>query len=194
MDKLKARLGFGANWDAEYLQEDDSPHTAEDVTMMASQNDYASEAAARNAYSGVSKKSKTPSAGVAAGAEGRRYAKDSPYASGAAPSAVTKHVRKPDLKRVSEITGREIRETTEGRRSAQPRIEADGSTTFKPKDFSEAILVANHLKEGKVVIVDLSLVPSLQRQRFVDFMAGLVYALEGHLARSSAHVYTLRPR
>ena len=191
IDKFKSRLRLGQSWDSEYLQEDDKPLSSDTATMNARQSDYASEAAARSAYSGVNKKTINPS--IPSEGE-RRYAKDSPFASGAAPSAVTKHVRKPDLRRVSEITGREIRETMEGRRSNQPRVEADGSTSFKPRDFSEAILVANHLKEGKVVTVDLSIVPGQQRQRFIDFMAGLVYALDGHLARSSANVYILKSR
>ncbi|MCL2402828.1 MAG: cell division protein SepF [Coriobacteriia bacterium] len=192
IDKLKSRLGLGSGWDAEYLQEDDSPHAADAATMVAGQSDYAGEAAARSAYSGTGMKASPRNADD--GTE-RRYAQNSPYASGAAPSAVTKHVRKPDLKRVSEITGREVREATGSRRhTSQLVIEADGSTSFKPVDFSEAVIVANHLKEGKVVKVDLSLVATGQRQRFIDFMAGLVYALDGHLARSSANVYILKPR
>ncbi|MCL2526135.1 MAG: cell division protein SepF [Coriobacteriia bacterium] len=166
MDKFKSRLGFGAGWDAEYLEEEDQdPSDYSKVKVMNKEDPLA-----------------------------RRHPANSPYASGAAPSAVTKHVRKPDLKRVSEITGREIRETQESRRSSQPVIGPDGSSSFKPREFSEAMLIGNHLKEGKTVTVDLSLVPAAQKQRFIDFMAGLVYALDGHLARSSTNGYTLTPR
>ena len=182
IDKLKSRLGLGTNWDDEYLQEDD-------LDAEAQHNDYAGEQAARSALAGVG-------IGIENGhdADSRRYTHDSPFASGAAPSAVIKHARKPDLKRASEITGREIRDVKESRRfEHQSNITSNGDS-FKPREFSEALLVANQLKEGKPVTVDLSLMESSQRQRFVDFMAGLVYALDGHLARAASNVYVLTPK
>jgi len=187
MSKLKSRLGIGAGWDAEYLEEEDGAAGAH----VASHSDYAGEQAVRDAMSTNSNIKMNPSDSD----NERRYSPDSPFASGASPSAVTKHVRKPDLKRVTEITGREVREPSDRRRYGnQPKISVDGSTNFKPREFSEAILIGNHLKEGKTITVDLSLVESAQKQRFIDFMAGLVYALDGHLARSSSQVYILTPR
>jgi len=190
IDNIKSRLGFGASWDSEYLEEGDQD--------IIGREDHAGEAAARSAYGGVGstvsgKAAPTdPGAGDIVGE--RRYAQDSPFASGAAPSAVTKYVRKPDLKRVTEITGREIRETNERRYDNQPRVGNDGTVQIKPKEFSEAMLIANQLKDGRKVTIDLSIVDSGTRQRFIDFMAGLVYALDGHLARSSTNIYTLTPR
>jgi cell division inhibitor SepF len=192
MDKLKSRLGIGSSWDSEYLEEGErDPNTL---------TDFDGEQAARDAYAGMGT-SKPRSASTSAGLtqpdeQGeRRYKKESPFASGAAPSAVTKHARKPDLKRASQVSGREIRDVEENRRySSQPRLTQDGGSVFKPRDFSEAVLIGNHLKEGKAVSVDLSLVASSQRQRFIDFMAGLVFALDGHIARSSTNVYVLTPR
>jgi len=184
--RLKSRLGIGTSWDAEYVEEDDNPSAAPEVV-----SDYDGEAVARNATA-----ESTQRGSVSSADSGRRYAKDSPFASGAAPSAVTKHVRRPDLKRISEITGREVRETHDnvGRRTSKLSIAADGSTVIKPREFEEATAIADHLKSGKVVHVDLSMVSSAHKQRFIDFMAGLVYALDGHLARSSSNVYILTPR
>lgn len=186
IEKLKSRLGLGTSWDAEYVEEDDNPSVAPEVV-----SDYDGEAAARNATVEAAQRGS-----VTATDGGRRYAKDSPFASGASPSAVTKHVRRPDLKRISEITGREVREVHDdgGRRIAKSTIAPDGSTVIKPRDFEEATVIADQLKSGKVVHVDLSLASSSQKQRFIDFMAGLVYALDGHLARSSSNVYILTPR
>lgn len=180
MDKLKSRLGFAPGWDSEYLEEDDQD-SVNPLGIVAPPG--REDTAKASEGSGVS------SAGD------KRHSPDSPFASGAAPSAVKKHARRPDLKRASEISGREVRKIEESRRYAgQPKIGPDGSTSFKPREFSEALLIANHLKEGKTVSVDLSLIENAQKQRFIDFMAGLVYALDGHLARSSVNVYILTPR
>jgi len=186
IDKLKSRLGFAPSWDSEYLEEDD-----QEQETSAAASGHAAEFLKDGALGTV------PKASISSGEPSgdRRHSPNSPFASGAAPSAVKKHVRRPDLKRASEITGREVRNIEESRRYAgQPKIGPDGSTSFKPREFSEALLIANHLKEGKTVSVDLSLIENAQKQRFIDFMAGLVYALDGHLARSSVNVYILTPR
>ena len=184
IDKLKSRLGLGTSWDDEYLQEDD-------LDVGSHRDDYSGEQAARNALAGAGSTLKFTEDEASSK---RGYAHDSPFASGASPSAVTKHARKPDLQRASEITGRKVRDIKESRRfEHQPDIALNGDT-FKPREFSEALLVADQLKEGKPVTVDLSLMESSQRQRFVDFMAGLVYALEGHLARAASNVYVLTPK
>jgi len=184
IDKLKSRLGLGKSWDDEYLQEDD-------LDAEAQRSDYFGEQAARDAVGSTSSSLKFTESDTS---DKRGYAHDSPFASGAAPSAVKKHARKPDLQRASEITGREVRDIKESRRSEQqPKVALNGDT-FKPREFAEALLVADQLKEGKPVTVDLSLMESSQRQRFVDFMAGLVYALEGHLARAASNVYVLTPK
>jgi len=189
IDKLKSRLGFAPSWDSEYLEEDDQEHNSTGASGLAAE--FLKEGT-------VATTPKDPNGqvvSIGSSSGDRRHSPNSPFASGAAPSAVKRHVRRPDLKRASEISGREVRNIEESRRYAgQPRIGPDGSTSFKPREFSEALLIANHLKEGKTVSVDLSLIENAQKQRFIDFMAGLVYALDGHLARSSVNVYILTPR
>ncbi|MCL2680484.1 MAG: cell division protein SepF [Coriobacteriia bacterium] len=191
IDKLKSRLGFGSGWDTDYLQEDDAE--------IVQRDDYSGEELARVTYAGLgvntpAASSENPEGKPADAACDKRYSHDSPFASGASPSAVKKHTRKPDLKRASQISGSELRDVEDSRRfDHQLKMDGSGGSSFRPKDYSEASLIANHLKEGKTVTVDLSLVPMSQRQRFIDFMAGLVYALDGHLARSSAHIYMLTP-
>ncbi|MCL2379447.1 MAG: cell division protein SepF [Coriobacteriia bacterium] len=185
MDKLKSRLGLGSSWDSEYLEEGDPEPEQLD--------DYSGEQIARNTYAGLGLGVNSPSDG---GKDSeKRYTQDSPFASGASPSAVKKHARKPDLQRAAQISGSELRDVEESRRlEVPPKGAVDEGRTFRPKSYSEASQIANRLKEGKAVTVDLTLVPASQRQRFIDFMAGLVYALDGHLARSSANIYVLTPR
>jgi cell division inhibitor SepF len=65
---------------------------------------------------------------------------------------------------------------------------------IRPKHFSEASILADQFRKGVPVSMDLTLTSIKQRQRFIDFAAGLVYALDGHLARTSNQVYVLTPR
>lgn len=191
IDKLKSRLNFTTG-----VGEDDYLHKGQDSKgEVVERDDYSGEQAARDAYAGLGITGSTPTVSGRSSSE-KLYSQDSPFASGASPAAVKKHIRKPDLKRASQISGSELRDVEENHRryEHQVRMDARGGSSFKPRDYSEASLIANHLKEGKTVTIDLSVVPTSQRQRFIDFMAGLVYALDGHLVRSAAHVYILTPK
>jgi len=196
LNKLKSRLGFGVGWDAEYLQEDEA---------VSNPGVDAGAGVGMDAGAGAGAYTPNPPEGASlglgtgspdaygAGAQDRCYSYESPYASGAAPSAVTKHVRKPDLRRASQASGSKLRDVPD----SAPALYAqqnDGLFRIQPKHFSEASIIADQFRSGTVVSMDLTLTSVNQRQRFIDFAAGLVYALDGHLARSANHVYVLTPR
>jgi cell division inhibitor SepF len=124
----------------------------------------------------------------------RFYEQGSPYASGAAPSAVTKRIRKPDLERASAASGTTLREVPS---SATPDLSAQGADAnayaMRPTSFDEASAVADRVKLGTPVLLDLTLVSGSQQQRFIDFSAGLMYALEGTIRRTANRTYVLTP-
>ena len=177
LDGLKTRFGFGAGWEDEYLNEDISADVSED--------DSPQEESLSTAGATVAEAEER--------AQDRFYSYESPYASGAAPSAVTKHVRRPDLQRASAASGSALRDLPETKPVLQAQVD-DGVFRMRPKSFSEASIMADRFKSGYPVALDLALLASATRQRFIDFIAGLVYALDGNLARTSNHSYVLTPR
>jgi FtsZ-interacting cell division protein YlmF len=210
LDGLKSRFGFGDGWQDEYLQEgltDASTTTAgQDASSQGSADPPALDGSLSAALSAATapedgatatvaalQASDSGAASVSSGSSERYYSYESPYASGAAPRAVTKHARKPDLQRASAASGSTLREVATATPNLHPQSD-DGVFRVRPTGFSEARAIADRFKSGMPVGLDLSLVESLQRQRFIDFAAGLVYALDGTLSRTANHSYLLTPR
>jgi len=190
IDKLKSRLGFGAGWDDEYLQEDEAE--AEEISPSGAKMEFPINSHDSATATGMARGTGSPDV-YGSGVRDRLSELGSPYASGAAPSAVTKHVRKPDLQRASQASGSVLRDVAESAPPVQGQQD-DGVYYARPKHFSEVSDIADQFRAGVPVSMDLTLVSIQQRQRFIDFVAGLVYALDGHLARSSNQVYVLTPR
>ena len=53
--------------------------------------------------------------------------------------------------------------------------------------------VGIHLRANETVVLDLRDVDPALRRRFIDVSAGLVYGMEGHMARGTDERYVLRP-
>ena len=63
-----------------------------------------------------------------------------------------------------------------------------------PKSFNDAQDVADKFKEAIPVIVNLQATDSNLSVRFVDFVSGLTYALDGGMQRIAEKVFLLTPR
>ena len=63
-----------------------------------------------------------------------------------------------------------------------------------PKSFNDAQDVADKFKESIPVIVNLQATDSNLSVRFVDFVSGLTYALDGGMQRIAEKVFLLTPR
>lgn len=59
--------------------------------------------------------------------------------------------------------------------------------------IEDAKLAADGLKEGKQQIINLSSTPPGTRERIVDFLNGVIFALEGSAERVSEHVFVYAP-
>lgn len=62
-----------------------------------------------------------------------------------------------------------------------------------PATFNDTQEVADRLKENQPVILNLENVDGLLRRRLIDFAAGLVYGIGGHMEKVSANVLLLSP-
>ena len=63
-----------------------------------------------------------------------------------------------------------------------------------PKSFNDAQDVADKFKDSIPVIVNLQSTDSVLSVRFVDFVSGLTYALDGGMQRIAEKVFLLTPR
>lgn len=64
---------------------------------------------------------------------------------------------------------------------------------IKPQDFSESKLVADLLREGKTVVINMEEVVNPEAQRTIDFIGGACYAVDGTLQAISKHIFIAAP-
>lgn len=65
--------------------------------------------------------------------------------------------------------------------------------TVSPRQFDEAVRVVEHIRQGRLVTVNLEGVPAAQAKRLVDFLSGACYARHGRMERISAESYIVLP-
>jgi len=64
---------------------------------------------------------------------------------------------------------------------------------ISPADFDEASEIADHLKARKPVVINLESVDREVARKFIDFMSGAVYALDGTMQKVSAGIFLIAP-
>ncbi|MDO7788741.1 cell division protein SepF [Desulforamulus aquiferis] len=93
------------------------------------------------------------------------------------------------------------RETT-SRSKANPRAELTAVpatarqtkiVSTQPRSFGDVQVVADHLKGGQPVIVNLSLVQGEEAQRILDYASGVSFALNGSAKKVSAEIFLFVP-
>lgn len=65
---------------------------------------------------------------------------------------------------------------------------------FEPRDFSQAEEVGKHLKEHRAAVVNLHKLPRDAAQRMIDFLTGVVYAVDGSIQKIGHNVILCTPR
>jgi cell division inhibitor SepF len=79
----------------------------------------------------------------------------------------------------------------------RPRAGAAGSVAgvgiVPPRTFNDAQQIADQLKRGHPVIVDLQSTDGELAKRIIDFASGLTYALDGSMQRVADKVFLLTP-
>lgn len=64
---------------------------------------------------------------------------------------------------------------------------------FEPRSFSEAEEVGQRLKEGRAVVVNLHKLDREYAQRTIDFLTGVVFALDGKIQKIGQNVILCSP-
>lgn len=64
---------------------------------------------------------------------------------------------------------------------------------FHPTSYRDSRQIGERFREGTTVLLDLTRLPQDDRHRLVDFVAGLVFGMEGNIDKVTAHVLVLAP-
>ena len=65
---------------------------------------------------------------------------------------------------------------------------------FEPRTFEEAEEIATHLKQRRAAVVNLHRLQKDQAKRVVDFLSGVIYAIEGDIQRIGPKIFLCTPR
>ena len=64
---------------------------------------------------------------------------------------------------------------------------------LQPKSHTEATKIADKLKEGCIVLLDISNLTKEKAHRLVDFLAGVAYVLGGEMIRTNKNTIVVSP-
>ena len=64
---------------------------------------------------------------------------------------------------------------------------------LQPKSHIEAAKIADKLKEGSIVVLDIGLLTSEQAHRLVDFLAGVAYVMGGEMIKTNKSTIVISP-
>ncbi len=89
----------------------------------------------------------------------------------------------------------EFDEDAEGRVIPFHGKQEEGETVrvIKPQEFNEAQIVADFLKDGKTIVVNLEGIEISQAQRIIDFIGGASFAVDGSLKAISNNIFIVAP-
>jgi len=65
---------------------------------------------------------------------------------------------------------------------------------FEPRSFDEAEDIARHLKERKAAVINLHRLPREYSQRSIDFLTGVIFALDGTIQKVGTNVILCAPK
>ncbi|MBS3987880.1 MAG: cell division protein SepF [Erysipelothrix sp.] len=65
---------------------------------------------------------------------------------------------------------------------------------FEPRSFDEAQEVGMHLKGGRAAVINLHRLPKEYSQRTIDFITGVIFALDGTIQKIGYNVVLCTPK
>lgn len=63
----------------------------------------------------------------------------------------------------------------------------------KPREFSEAQVIVEHIKNRKPVLVNLEETEKDEAKRIIDFISGATFALDGNMQKVSQQIFVFAP-
>ncbi len=96
---------------------------------------------------------------------------------------------------------KDLTESQEDDEDSQSRVipfhgkeeEGESVKVIRPQTFNEAQIVADFLKEGKTIVVNLEGIEIGQAQRIIDFVSGSCYAINGNIKQISETIVIVTP-
>ena len=71
--------------------------------------------------------------------------------------------------------------------------EGESVKVIRAQTFNEAQIVAEFLKEGKTIVVNLEGIEIGKAQRIIDFTCGATYSMDGNLQKISNYIFIATP-
>lgn len=65
---------------------------------------------------------------------------------------------------------------------------------FEPRAFAETQDIANYLKQKKAAVINLHRLQKEQSKRVVDFLSGVIFAIEGDIQRIGSRIFLCTPK
>ena len=65
---------------------------------------------------------------------------------------------------------------------------------FEPRAFAETQDIANYLKQKKAAVINLHRLQKEQSKRVVDFLSGVIFAIEGDIQRIGPRIFLCNPK
>lgn len=65
---------------------------------------------------------------------------------------------------------------------------------FEPRAFAETQDIANHLKQKKAAVVNLHRLQKEQSKRVIDFLSGVIFAIEGDIQQIGPKIFLCTPK
>ena len=80
-----------------------------------------------------------------------------------------------------------------GRREEGGKMRVSSVSIIRPKTFEDSRLIADSIKEKKVVTFSLEFLGFEIGQRVIDFVSGTAYAMDAQLSKITDKVFTIIP-
>ncbi|MDO5534232.1 MAG: cell division protein SepF [Propionibacteriaceae bacterium] len=71
--------------------------------------------------------------------------------------------------------------------------QARSIVVLHPASYRDSRQVGEHLRDGDVVVLDLTRIEGDEMHRLVDFVSGLVFGLQGNIDKVNAYVMVIAP-
>lgn len=65
---------------------------------------------------------------------------------------------------------------------------------FEPRSYAEAQGIADRLKEKRATVVNLHRLQKDQSKRIIDFLSGVVYAIDGDIQKIGGNIFLCTPK
>ena len=107
----------------------------------------------------------------------------------------------PSFPTYEEVKPMNAERNEEMRRPATPIVASAGDSdsslelkVIRPAGFDEVGEIADHLLDGRTVVLNLELLDNVQTVRMLDFLNGVTYSTDGEIKNVAKNTFIITPR